>query len=117
MLEVKREMPKLIHDDGISRDPFAPYRVSYWGNHPCDNTGMSFGGKNYATEEGAVDAFHTDTTDYYIQYVALDGPDSWHVRRNPFFNGERTLGFDDWFHGEPTRYYTYEDELVPEMMQ
>lgn len=117
MLQVKQEMPKLIHDDGISRDPFTPYRVSHWSNHPCDETGMTFGGKNYATEAEAIDAYHTDTTNYHVQYVSLDGPDFWHIRRNPFFSGARAMGFDAWFESEPARYYTYEDEMTAESLR
>jgi len=94
------ERPATCSDDGCSRDPFSPYRVSFWGSHPNDMDDC-FTGCNYETELDALKAYFTDTSNYHVQCIMLDGPGLYQVRKNPLFDRKRiaqaSIGFDQWF--------------------
>lgn len=95
--------PENRFDDGISRNPFAQYRVTKWSDHPSSNNYCCIGGDEFDDEEKALEAFDMDDTNYHVRYVVVDGPGMYLVRSNKFYNSHRIaqsgdgIGHEVWF--------------------
>jgi hypothetical protein len=82
-------------------NPALPFSVNFWGSHPDLDNDDCFTGASFATLVEAQAAFDTGhlskrtslSSSYYrtsVEYVEIDGPGFYELRRNPAFKASRT---------------------------
>lgn len=70
------------------------YNVNFWASHPENDNDDCWNVEEFETKEDALACFKRDA-DRDIEYIELDGPDSYELRNNPAFSPTTTRNDDD----------------------